>query len=335
MSNPFKKGYGGTKCGVNPVLTGRESFSRTRQLTSEAGRGFYTMEKYKTSICALLVSTSIVGYSNIILASTNKVPGVSGKNTYISSEAAIPKSTVSVKTENDKLEGTSAEKAANEVYLLADNENDGLINAKKAEAARLAAKKAEETKIAAKKAEEAKIAAKKAAEASAAKKAKAAKLAAEKAEKAKLAAKKAAAAKSTKKLVASRGTSTSAVSREKAKEIIDYAEQFMGVKYVFGGSSPSGFDCSGFTMYVFKKFGISLPHSARSQAQLGSAVSKNELMPGDLVFFETYQSGISHVGIYIGGGNFIEASSSRGIAITSLSSSYYKNRYLGATRIIK
>ena len=125
------------------------------------------------------------------------------------------------------------------------------------------------------------------------------------------------------------------MSPEKAQEIIEYAKQFMGIKYVFGGTSPKGFDCSGFTMYVFNKFGISLPHSAKGQAELGVAVSKSELIPGDLVFFETNKPGISHVGIYIGGGSCLEASSSRGIASTKLSSSYYSTRYLGATRILK
>lgn len=289
-----------------PVFTGRETFSRTRQLTSETGRGFYTMEKYKASICALLVTTSVFSYSRIIVASADKANKIS----------EIPEKAMLVKADYNELDD----------LLVKEKEVARLAAAKKSEEAAIAAKKAEEAKIAAaKKAEADKIAAAKKAE-------EAKKAAAKKAEAAKLAAEK---ANSTKKLVASRGTTTTAVSQEKAKEIIDYAKQFMGVKYVFGGASPSGFDCSGFTMYVFGKFGISLPHSAKSQAELGSAVSRNELIPGDLVFFETYKSGISHVGIYIGSGNFIEASSSRGIAITSLSSSYYKSRYLGATRILK
>lgn len=120
-----------------------------------------------------------------------------------------------------------------------------------------------------------------------------------------------------------------------ANNIIDYAKQFLGVKYVFGGASPSGFDCSGFTMYVFKKVGINLPHSAKAQYAMGTPVSRDNLIPGDLVFFETYKKGISHVGIYIGDNKFIEASSSRGIAITSMSNSYYTPRYIGAVRIMK
>lgn len=148
------------------------------------------------------------------------------------------------------------------------------------------------------------------------------------------ASKKTASSKKTTRTLASRGKAPE-VPFEKADAIIDYAKQFMGIKYVFGGDTPSGFDCSGFTMYVFKKINVDLPHSASAQADMGITVSKSELMPGDLVFFETYKKGISHVGIYIGGGQFIEASSSRGIAVTSLSSSYYAPRYRGAVRIIK
>lgn len=299
--------------GCIQFLTGRETFSRTRQLTSETGRGFFTMRKYKTTLCALLVTTSVFGYSNIISASTNRVNNVSENNAT---------QLVNTKNEVDKLkaEKFAAVKIAEDAKIAAKKEEQAA--AKKAEEARLAAEKAKKEKLAAKKAEEAK-------------------LAAQKAEKEKLAAKKAATAKkttiakTTKRKTVSRGAVTTTVSAEKAREIIDYGKQFMGVNYVFGGASPKGFDCSGFTMYVFNKFGISLPHSAKAQAEIGVAVSKSDLIPGDLVFFETYKPGISHVGIYIGNGNFLEASSSRGIAITSLSSSYYKNRYMGATRVLK
>lgn len=121
----------------------------------------------------------------------------------------------------------------------------------------------------------------------------------------------------------------------KAGQVIEYAKNFMGVKYVFGGASSSGFDCSGFTMYVFKSIGVDLPHSATGQSKMGTPVGRDELKLGDLVFFETYKKGISHVGIYVGNGSFIEASSSRGIAVTSLSSSYYAPRYKGAVRILQ
>lgn len=270
------------------------------------------MEKYKKSLCALLVTTSVVGTSHIIFASTNKgnkINNVPQNKVEISNEVIIPEKTLLVKSDTNELESIVTRKA---MYV------KNVEAAKVEEAAKLAAK-AEKARVAAE-AEKAKIAAK--------------------AEKAKIAAAKvkkvaATTTKSTKKLVASRGTIVAPVSSEKAQEIIDYGKQFMGVKYIFGGASPNGFDCSGFTMYVFSKFGIDLPHSARSQAVLGAAVSKSDLIPGDLVFFQTYTSGISHVGIYIGNNNFLEASSSRGIAITSLSSSYYKTRYKGATRILK
>lgn len=125
-------------------------------------------------------------------------------------------------------------------------------------------------------------------------------------------------------------------SQEKVKIVLGYAKQFLGAKYVFGGASPKGFDCSGFTMYIYKKIGISLPHSARLQFTKGTQVSRENLMPGDLVFFETYKKGISHVGIYIGDNKFLHASSvGTGVTITSILSSYYSPRFKGAVRIIK
>lgn len=135
----------------------------------------------------------------------------------------------------------------------------------------------------------------------------------------------------------SRGGRTAAPpSQEKANIVVGYAKQFLGAKYVYGGASPEGFDCSGFTMYVYKKIGISLPHSARLQFTMGTQVSRENLMPGDLVFFETYKKGISHVGIYIGDNKFIHASSvGTGVTITSIISNYYSPRFKGAVRIIK
>jgi len=97
--------------------------------------------------------------------------------------------------------------------------------------------------------------------------------------------------------------------------------------------SPSGFDCSGFTLYIYRQLGVRLPHSAADQFYLGTPVSRSDLLPGDLVFFETYTQGPSHVGIYVGEGRFIHASSRRGISLDSLDSSYYASRYLGARRI--
>ncbi|MFC4767916.1 C40 family peptidase [Effusibacillus consociatus] len=109
------------------------------------------------------------------------------------------------------------------------------------------------------------------------------------------------------------------------------AKQFVGVPYAWGGSSPSGFDCSGFVRYVFAQKGIELPRTSQAMFEQGSAVS--ELQPGDLVFFTTYAQGATHVGIYIGDQQFISATSSHGVKIDSFSSSYWGPRYIGAKRI--
>ncbi|MBT9583628.1 LysM peptidoglycan-binding domain-containing C40 family peptidase [bacterium] len=111
------------------------------------------------------------------------------------------------------------------------------------------------------------------------------------------------------------------------------AHRFVGTPYVFGGTSEHGIDCSGFTMRVFLMNGIQLPRTADVQYGVGSPVGKGKEESGDLVFFETYCPGPSHVGIYLGGGNFIHASSSRGVTVSNLSDSYYKSRYLGAKRV--
>lgn len=111
------------------------------------------------------------------------------------------------------------------------------------------------------------------------------------------------------------------------------AHRFLGTPYVFGGTSDSGIDCSGFTMRVFMANGIKLPRTADVQYGVGSPVAKGKEEAGDLVFFETYCPGPSHVGIYLGGGNFIHASSSRGVTISNLGDSYYRSRYLGAKRV--
>jgi len=120
-----------------------------------------------------------------------------------------------------------------------------------------------------------------------------------------------------------------------SRTVVSDAMSYMGVPYVFGGNTPSsGFDCSGYVRYVFANAGIYLPRTADVQYNCGYAVSTSELAPGDLVFFETYCPGPSHVGIYVGDGNFVHASSSRGVTVSSLSSSYYSAHYLGARRVM-
>ena len=122
------------------------------------------------------------------------------------------------------------------------------------------------------------------------------------------------------------------------QEIVEYAKQYLGYPYVYGGAGSSSFDCSGFTMYVYKNFGYSLSHSARAQSKMGTYVEKENLQPGDLVFFLDYETmdDIGHCGIYIGDGNFIHASSGTGycVKISTLLSGSYDRRYATARRLI-
>lgn len=120
-------------------------------------------------------------------------------------------------------------------------------------------------------------------------------------------------------------------------EVVEYAKQYLGYKYVSGGASPvSGFDCSGFTQYIYKHFCISLNRSSTAQIENGVAVEKSDLQLGDLVIFNNNaNTAIGHVGIYIGDGNFIHASNpSDGVKITTLTTGYYQKRYVGARRVI-
>lgn len=123
------------------------------------------------------------------------------------------------------------------------------------------------------------------------------------------------------------------VQNSEATHILDIANQYIGVPYVFGGSTPSGFDCSGFTRYVYSAAGIDLPRAADEQYDVGESVSMANLEPGDLVFFSTYEAGISHVGIYIGNHQFINAASD-GVSVSDMDSSYWSSRYVGAKRIM-
>lgn len=114
-------------------------------------------------------------------------------------------------------------------------------------------------------------------------------------------------------------------------------ENVKGTKYKYGGTSTSGFDCSGFVQYIFDKMGYDLPRRSADQATEGDKVAKADLKAGDLVFFDTNgpnNGEITHVGIYVGDGKFAHASTSKGVIIQELDSSYYKPRYVTARRVL-
>ena len=121
-----------------------------------------------------------------------------------------------------------------------------------------------------------------------------------------------------------------------ATNIATDAHNYIGCRYVYGSSGPSSFDCSGFTSYLYKKYGVILPRTSTSQGAYGTYVSKNDLAAGDIVCFSNRSDRkINHVGIYIGSGNFIHASTSvRGVVMDNLDSAYYLNNYVTARRVL-
>lgn len=129
-------------------------------------------------------------------------------------------------------------------------------------------------------------------------------------------------------------TQKEGIQRVLGKDIVSRAARYKGVPYVFGGTTPKGFDCSGYVQYVFKDCKATLPRLADEQALKGVFVTQRQLRPGDLVFFTTYLPGASHVGIYAGSGQFWSASSSKGVILSSLKDEYWKTRYYGARRVL-
>jgi cell wall-associated NlpC family hydrolase len=111
--------------------------------------------------------------------------------------------------------------------------------------------------------------------------------------------------------------------------VVGIAMHYLGTPYVWGGASPAGFDCSGFVMYVFAQVGVSLPHSSYAQYGYGSPVSRGDLQPGDLVFFD----GLGHVGIYVGGGSFIHAPHTGDVVKISTMSGWYASTFVGGRRL--
>jgi peptidoglycan DL-endopeptidase LytE len=124
-------------------------------------------------------------------------------------------------------------------------------------------------------------------------------------------------------------------SRASSSSVVQAAYRNLGARYVWGASRPGAFDCSGFTMYVMRQFGVSLPHSSSAQFRMGRSISRSNLQAGDLVFFSSGTRGVvGHVGVYIGNGRMIHASTpSTGVIVSSLNESYYVSRYLGARRV--
>lgn len=118
--------------------------------------------------------------------------------------------------------------------------------------------------------------------------------------------------------------------------IVSEAMKYLGVPYAWGGNTPIGFDCSGYVQYVLQQCGITIPRTTELQVQVGNYISKASLRPGDLVFLQnTYRTGVSHVGIYIGNNQMIHASSSKGVTISNLTSNYYMEHYHSARQLIK
>ncbi|HXV13541.1 MAG TPA: C40 family peptidase [Candidatus Krumholzibacteria bacterium] len=120
----------------------------------------------------------------------------------------------------------------------------------------------------------------------------------------------------------------------RGNHVVELAEQFLGTPYRSGGTTSNGVDCSGLTYAVFREVGVTLPRGSDDQARVGAPVTRDELAPGDLIFFGS-SSNVSHVGIYAGGGEFIHASTrSRSVRFDKLETTYFRDRYLTARRVL-
>ena len=121
------------------------------------------------------------------------------------------------------------------------------------------------------------------------------------------------------------------------EQIVEYGKQFIGTPYVWGGTNLNrGVDCSGFTQGIYKKFDININRTSNMQALNGKAIAKNDLRTGDLIFFDTNginRGNISHVGVYVGDGEFIHSDMTRGISIAKLDNSYYRRNYVKSIRV--
>lgn len=293
---------------IQHIIVGRETFSRTRQLTSEAGRGTY-MRKIKPLIL-VLVLVMAVSFSFDGIAVSAKTIKHSGKKSTkkVATKKRASKKSVAKKT-------TSKKKASAKKKVATRRTSKKKLYAKKKVSKKSALKSKKTKRLVSKKKTARKTASKKKS-------------------------KKTASKRKSRRILASshRGYSRgsgSTVGDGSVSRVISYAKRYLGVTYDFGSSSSRSFDCSGFTMFIYRAAGVKLPHSAAGQANIGLAVDKSNLKPGDLVFFQTYKPGISHVGMYIGNGHFIHASSGAGqVTITSLSDSYYVPRFRGGVRLL-
>ena len=134
-------------------------------------------------------------------------------------------------------------------------------------------------------------------------------------------------------IISDNGNKASRGAISKGNEVVNYACKFLGKPYAYGATGPNAFDCSGLTQYVYNKFGVDISRTTYTQVEEGTKVKRSELRAGDLVFFNT-EGSISHVGIYIGDGEFIHAPrTGKPVMVSSLSDGYYSARYATARRI--